>query len=355
MDSCRGFTMLLVLYWHLMYFSFTTPSLLAGYLVLFRMPAFMFISGYLVYSDKYTKELLAKRSKIRLVKQLFPTVIICLVATLVVRYFYPEKLGSFSTMIYDPFKNGYWFTYVLVELFFMTAPLLFMFHKFSVSRVWRVITLLVFGVGGAVFLPYLCDWSDKVAIVHDITGLLSISLLFHYSFFFYFGMIMKNYKNYFEKICSSHFTLIAAFAAFMLLAGIGTPIQPDMTIRYIICGIAGIVLAVSIFIHLEHLKNRYVTKVLKWLSYIGTATLEIYLLHYFVIHFTTSLMISSGVKQIIDTWLEFPIFLALSIVVASVVLLFVKLLKEVGAYQYIFPDVKKSVETKAAGLSTVSA
>lgn len=338
LDACRGFTMLLVIFWHLMQTPFSEVSLMNRYLTLFRMPTFLFISGYLMYSSNYSKELLASRSKKRLIQQLYPTILIWLASTYIIGVFIDGKTPSIIAMLYNPFKNGFWFTFVLVELFFIAAPILYLFNKYAVSRsvqvgVFMGIALLC--VPAALFLPTLIERSS---IVDLIAGVLNLEVLFHYSFFFFLGVLVKCFKPQFEEFCRKRVVLIGAIIAFVLLAGFPTPISNAIvTWRYLLCGIAGLVALISLFIQVSQINHKAVQTALKWLAIVGGATLEIYLLHYLVIGFSKSIIVGARLDAVIDTWWEFPVFFALSVAVAATILLFVKLLKTIKLYPLIFP------------------
>lgn len=77
-----------------------------------RMPLFFFINGYFVYSNNYDWKLLAKRSKNRLLRQLYPTIIFWAFYCLL------YENVQFDSLL-DSGKRGYWFTLVVVEMFFL--------------------------------------------------------------------------------------------------------------------------------------------------------------------------------------------------------------------------------------------
>ncbi len=74
-DAMRGFTMILVVFSHVCKLTFATDSETNNIFILFRMPLFFFISGLMSYSI-YTKQLMKKRIRNRILCQLLPTIIV---------------------------------------------------------------------------------------------------------------------------------------------------------------------------------------------------------------------------------------------------------------------------------------
>lgn len=73
-DSLRGFTIILVVFSHVSLYLFGSSCPSNEVFLLFRMPLFFFISGYMAYSEKFTSSLIKKRIKKRLLYQLLPTI-----------------------------------------------------------------------------------------------------------------------------------------------------------------------------------------------------------------------------------------------------------------------------------------
>lgn len=110
-DCLRGFTMILVVYSHVIGYAYLIDknSFMNCYFMQFRMPLFFFVSGFLAYSfldkAKYFKKL-----KRRLLGQFFPT---CVMLLLFDKY----SQSNIASSLLDTYKNGYWFTLVVFELF----------------------------------------------------------------------------------------------------------------------------------------------------------------------------------------------------------------------------------------------
>lgn len=80
-------------------------------------------------------------------------------------------------------------------------------------------------------------------------------------------------------------------------------------------------------------------KVVESLAYIGTLTLEIYLLHYIIIHYikiSWPELILIG-KKACNTLIEFPLYLSISIIIAAICITLVEFLKFCKIYALVFP------------------
>ena len=119
LDAMRGLTMILVVAYHVAQISFgvserTSSSL--PFLVLFRMPLFFFVSGFLAYKASFewtvpnTLRLTWKKLKI----QVLPALVFLCVLIILRR---PEFWTPFMKAMHSPTKGGYWFTWVLLQMF----------------------------------------------------------------------------------------------------------------------------------------------------------------------------------------------------------------------------------------------
>lgn len=113
-DALRGFTMFLVVYWHIMALSLgikANESIIGAFFLTFRMPMFFFLSGYLGFKtvENFTclkwKELARKKTFVQLV----PTAIFFSLFQIV--------NNSSPIVFFKDGLTGYWFTLVLFELF----------------------------------------------------------------------------------------------------------------------------------------------------------------------------------------------------------------------------------------------
>ena len=96
---------------------------------------------------------------------------------------------------------------------------------------------------------------------------------------------------------------------------------------------------ISIFILIN--RSNPNSKVLHALAYIGTMTLEIYLIHYFIIELMKNGMNCSLYAFSRGSVIEFPVFIMTSICIVVLCLLIVLFLKRLGLYRFIFPSSNK--------------
>ena len=119
LDALRGFTMIMVVAYHVAQMGFGESwrnSSSMPFLVLFRMPLFFFVSGFLAYRASQVWNiqnfgaLLWKKIKV----QTIPTVVFFFFAMAVLyKDFWPAVEKGF----HSPFKGGYWFTIALLWMF----------------------------------------------------------------------------------------------------------------------------------------------------------------------------------------------------------------------------------------------
>ena len=112
LDAMRGFTMILVVFSHILLCTFQMPEA-SGFsfndiFVTFRMPLFYFLSGFLMFKPDRFKNLNGTIDfiKKKFVVQIIPTVIFSLVFCLV----FAKTYGG---LLNDTAKHGFWFTYTL--------------------------------------------------------------------------------------------------------------------------------------------------------------------------------------------------------------------------------------------------
>ena len=116
-DAMRGFTMIMVVLYHIKLNNFSGPAdntLFTLILMSFIMPLFFFISGFCTY--KYNTCILKLQPLVTSLKNkiqiyVIPTLIIGLVYTYIV------TKQNWYDFIIDDLKLGYWFTIALLEMF----------------------------------------------------------------------------------------------------------------------------------------------------------------------------------------------------------------------------------------------
>ena len=251
----------------------------------FRMPLFFFISGYLVFKEDLSWTLDTwKRNVIKKIKvQLVPTFVFGLL------YTYLFSIGNFYDFIGNAHKFGYWFTMALLGMLLIvyTINLFIGLCVKKSSQKWVTIMLLIIALMLFLF-KFLYDKSPRVALVSDYFSFYQICVYFP---FFVFGYIASQYKNKFAVFLNNDviqaFILVLFCGLFYLKRTLSSTVYEfhELLLLYrcvqdTLLGLLGICIVYNFF-----RKNATVfskEKVIgRQLQFIGSRTLEIYMLHYF--------------------------------------------------------------------------
>lgn len=299
-DAMRGFTMILVVFSHVCSMCFGDRSM--GYndvFFLFRLPCFFFISGWLFDPLKGTFSSVAKH---KFMVQIVPTVIFLLLLAPPPLFF--SKLGAT--------KGGYWFTFVLFEFFVISM----LSERFC--KKWGLWLAIVLSVSSYFYDAYYNRFFSHFGWITDIVGFLSFKT-WRFYLFFYMGILIKRHFDEFLQITNKHYVIILVISCFALMAYL--PHSENVTISYLIFALGGISSMIMIF---TLFRNLYTSSIIHLpssiLQYIGTRTLDIYLLHYF---FLPRFLLSYGehLRAYDSASLEFLVALALAFVIVAICLM----------------------------------
>lgn len=289
-DALRGMTMILVVFSHveMTTFGITAPTFINNLFMSFRMPLFFFISGFIGYkaSIEWNLRTWWTMSKKKLLIQLIPTFAFGLI------YAYAYYDASFLTFITHNGKLGYWFTIALLEIFLIVYTTnVCLYNSNQKTHRKRMLVALIF-LSGGLFLT-------KIALkmhpaLNEIGNVLSLHHSFNYFQYFAFGYICSMYKEEFNKLLENKYiatTIIILFATlfYTKISYIGAHVSNSMNVWKIldialeaIIGYFGLLLVYNTF---KTYQNSFTTntKVGSALQFIGKRTLDIYLLHYFLL------------------------------------------------------------------------
>jgi len=304
-DAMRGFTMILVLYAHICYFCMDGP--LMGFnrvFYLFRLPCFFMISGWLFepIAHRPFKEVIRHKAMV----QLLPTFIFLLLLAPPPEFFH--QLGTL--------KGGYWFTFVLFE-FFVLYLLIVRLRK--VWRPWVTLTIVIAAFCCARYYNeiHLSAVGAQKYVV-DVLGFMSVTL-WRFFLFFYIGAWMRRNFEAFIRWTDHPFALPVIAAVFFLIASTAHRdcLWFEM-FRFFVGGIFGMWMIFTSF----RLFNPWLEKVhlSKPLQYVGTRTLDIYLLHYFFLP-RFLLPYADRLKAFDSQMIELIVILALALIVLALCLL----------------------------------
>jgi fucose 4-O-acetylase-like acetyltransferase len=313
-DAMRGFTMILVVYSHVCGFCLGDTQM--GYndvFFLFRLPCFFFISGWLF--ERTASQPFWSVARKKFMVQIVPTFIFLLLLAPPPLFF--SRLGAT--------KGGYWFTFALFEFF-----LLYML-SIRTSRKWSALLAVVLSFSAFCYDIYYnsflsSSYNFQLSIfnyqlsVTDIMGFLSY-MTWRYYLFFFIGVWVRRHFEVFLRWTSKPIIMAAIVLGFVGMAMI--PHTESIPLLYLVFALGGILGMVMIFTLFRLLYSPHLLPLTFYLSpliYIGTRTLDIYLLHYF---FLPRFLMSYGeqLRSYDCKPLELVFALAVALVVVAICLL----------------------------------
>lgn len=336
--------MLLVVYFHItMTFGIYTDMI--RLLSLVRMPMFLAISGFAAFSLDYDPVKIRYRSLNRLIRQLYPSILFWLGGSIIISVYELHSIPSLLVLLCNPYKGGNWFTFALAELFFLALPLLFLFNKKKLERVEMTLILAVVALSLIFIAAPINELIDGYWLFDIVGNALSLKLVIWRGCFFFLGMIAKLHHQSLERASNKWYTLVGAMLCFAVFSR-GYFLFEDGIINklaYYLSAVSGMLALYCIFLKLTAVKNAVIKNIIYWFTVVGKRTLEIYLLHWFVLLFAQPLVVDCGLENVLNTWYEFPVVFAIAIAIAITILSFVKLLKLIGVYEIFFPQSTEKV------------
>ena len=278
-DAMRGMAMIMVVYSHISAFAFGSYTLAYNdILERLRMPAFFFISGWVFYKPRIwdwteIRNMVSKKFMV----QIIPTLIFMLL------YLYAFDLMNISVFGSD--KRGYWFTFVLFEYFLIYIGAEAILNRNnSIQGEMRVLAvILLFSVSAFYYATYYYHHAEELGNLKTIFGFFSFVKIRHLVFF-WFGTFVRRYFIAFVRLTDNAIIMaltISAFVAMNLFSMIYYTKGLEY-IAYLLTGITGITIFFTFFrVHQDRFSTA--TQIGKTLQFIGRRTLDIYLLHYFVL------------------------------------------------------------------------
>lgn len=290
-DALRGFTMILVVFAHVEMFGIFNwgyESFIGKLFQSFRMPLFFFISGFIAYkADRiWDRKTCWQLTKKKMLVQIIPALFFGLIYT----YLYLHQ--DFNTFISDPSKRGYWFTFVLLEMFLMYYFVCGLSHTFCKNHKMSESLVSTFVLVLMALILYLLKLPLKIYPVLDSVGNYScLHYTFNYFMYFVFGVLARQYFDILSRLLDNkYFTAIVvvlfAFIFYLYSAILSNPDDGDLMLKIVstivesFIGFLGIIIVYSFFRKHDTLFDN-TSKIGRSLQYIGRRTLDIYLLHYF--------------------------------------------------------------------------
>lgn len=291
LDALRGFTMILVVANHVAGLGFGqgwTNSSAIPFLILFRMPLFFFVSGFLAYKAsqewnlRNLQSLVAKKIRI----QTIPTIVFFFLAMAILN---KNFWSAVETNFHHATKGGYWFTIALLYMFLIYYLFSYVKSKFK-WKSWIPVTLL--------FLISMCfydtnyqpkyfSWAIgyKGAKTNFYNFLQDSSFLqvFLYFPFFLYGNIVHRYWDKAQRVMDSKW-FFPSVIIIVIWATLDALKWHHMRMAWAIIPltISRFGLLTITFMYFRYYKA-YFTKMSAIgasLQYIGRRTLDIYLIHF---------------------------------------------------------------------------
>ena len=271
-DAMRGFTMILVIYSHVCVFCFKEYFMAFNdVLFLLRMPCFFMISGWLFYKATRVWDSVTVKQVVqnKFMVQIIPTFIFL---ALHERTNFFHQLGAF--------KGGYWFTFALFVYFCLYILSSLLFRRTKYKDVWMFVVALVISVVAFWYDINYHSLAHQLGWGRELLGFIGF-VTWRYYIFFYLGTLIKKHFNRFLQITDSSIVILVLVGLFGVIAC--SPRFDDMFpayMRFVVSGICGMVMVFTFFRKFASLftKERMLGRSLQ---YIGTRTLDIYLLHFF--------------------------------------------------------------------------
>ena len=315
-DAMRGFTMFLVVANHVSLISFAESakqSAAMSLLVLFRMPLFFFVSGFVAYKANFswsipdTTKLLWKKIRI----QLIPTLVF-LCAYLIIRknHFWTDFLGA----MHSPYKYGYWFTLVLLYMFVCYYAISLIIKRIPWKNyIWIAVWIISIAVYATAYMPKFFTFPKDSFM--QTSSIIQLVLYFQ---FFLFGNLVHRYWSQVQRLFDSKwFFPMVVVVAFFCCADIlrWHTLRLMWTNLPRTLSIYSTMLVVLIFFRHYEASFTKETFIGRSLQYVGTRTLDVYLLHYIFL----------PVMPFMGVWLNankpnFALSIVCSVLVASIVI-----------------------------------
>lgn len=291
LDALRGFTMIMVVANHVAGMGFGEEwkhSSAIPFLVLFRMPLFFFVSGFLAYKASQVWNLRNLGSLVgkKLRVQIIPTVVFFFLAAAILN---KNFLTAVETNFHSPTKGGYWFTIALLYMFLIYYLFSYVESKLKV-RSWIPITLLF--IISLLFYetnyqPKYFSWAAgykgaKTDLFYFLQDSSLVQVLLYFPFFLY-GNIVHRYWDKAQRLMDSKWFFPIVIVV-VILATLDALKWRTLRMEWAIIPltVSRFGLLTIVFMYFRYYKQ-YFTKLSPIgasLQYIGRRTLDIYLIHF---------------------------------------------------------------------------
>lgn len=263
-DAMRGFTMILVVYSHVC--NYCLGDKWMGWndvFFLFRLPCFFFISGWLFEPVREATRAVVKK---KFMVQIIPTLIFLLILAPPPLFF--SRLGAT--------KGGYWFTFALFVFF-----LLYLFSERYLKR-WGWAFALTISISAFCYDIFYNRYFKDMGLLTQSFGFMSF-ICWRYYLFFFIGTRVKRHLEMFIEWTNKRWVILFVVVGFALIAW--HPRSENAIVAYLVFAVGGFLGLTMVFTTFRSFSGRLTKD--GWfgrsLQYVGTRTLDIYLIHYLIL------------------------------------------------------------------------
>jgi len=302
-DRLKGVAILLVVAGHLMCFC-TKGDWNPIYEVIcsFHMPLFIFLSGIVFSHTPPVKDCHYLYEKAK--RFLLPFLWWGLLFTFIIG-------SSWKEFVFDRYNNGYWYLYILT-LFY---GVMYLYSKLPLLKHQLVTDVIFFIAFQLIFTVAVKLMSTPLS---DATGL---GLCKDYWFFFFLGFIVRKYRLT-DWLARHNWVFSLALILYIpLLYAYETGIFVHFAQ---ILPLSAIIILISLFRAREH-SNSLVEQ---GLSFIGRGTLDIYVIHYFILRIVNLKDIANYLYQSENYLLEVFMLFIMDLLVAGICILIGRVLRQ---------------------------
>jgi fucose 4-O-acetylase-like acetyltransferase len=275
------------------------------------MPTFFFISGWLFYKAGriWDRQTITGMIRKKFMVQIIPTVVFMLLYLVMFNLLDVTSFGS------D--KKGYWFTVVLFEYFviYIVAEALLNRKDSPQGETCVMVVILILSITAFYYAKYYTRYATELGIWKDILGFFSFVKIRHIIFFWFGTFVRKHFDRFIHLTNNRYVTavMIVLFTAIIVWPTV-LSVNGIEYIVYLIAGLSGAIICFTYFrIHQEYFSRN--TWYGRGLQLIGRRTLDIYLIHYFVLPYNL-------VRP--DVWLQYhhnTLFVPIALILAFWVIL----------------------------------
>ena len=333
LDALRGFTMLLVVTNHVALKSFGMQirwSAALQFFLLFRMPLFFFISGYLAYkaSRVWNARTLGEMTLKKMRVQIIPTAVFFVLFLAMIPT--TPFIDNLNEALASSMKAGYWFTLVLLYmlltyyLFSYIEQKLSTFHIPLSSFLFPLLFIVSLCLFETCYLPRQFSWAlGHKGPPNAFMNYSSLVEMLRYFPFFLYGAFVHRHRERAQRLMDSRwcFPLVVLLALITTLEVIKWH-NLRMEWASLPHTLAMFLLLTMVFMFFRHYSDYFSDKTAlgRGLQFIGRRTLDIYLLHYFFLP-RFLLPYADNLKAYGSQFVEFWVILAIALIVLGLTLL----------------------------------